>query len=229
MQKQIESTKKIVYEVFFKTKNISEKFYAKVNIFFDFLGKWCAKFGISANIITLTGLVIGLFALNFIAMQMYMTALLFILLNRFCDGLDGAVARHVKITDFGIFLDTACDYIFYAALIFGFALANPQQNASAAAFLLFAFTTASVTMLAYAVVAYKKKKTPYVSLSKSPFYLWGFAQGFETFIALVLMCLMPSFFIVIAVFFGLLSLVKAVGIMINAYYVFEISEKAEQK
>ena len=184
-----------------------------------------AKLRISANFITLCGLAIGFLAMNFIAMQMYMAALLCIFLNRFFDGLDGAVARQTKITDFGIFLDTACDYIFYATIIFGFALADSAQNGAAAAFLLFAFTTAATTMLAYAMIAYKKKKTSHIFVNKSPFYLWGFAQGLETFIAAVLLCLVPSFFVVIAIFFGILSLVKALGIGINAYYTLEISEK----
>ena len=193
---------------------------------FDYTGKIFSRLGISANMITLVGLGVGLLAMNFVAMQMYMTALVLILLNRFLDGLDGAVARINKITNFGIFFDAVCDYIFYSSVIFGFALANPGENAVCASFLLFSFTASAVVMLGFATIANKKSKQSYMALNKSPLYLWGFAQGAETFLAIVLLCLLPSKFMVISIFFGVLTLIKAVGIIVNAYYVFEILEKA---
>ena len=207
-------------------KKLYQKNYTNLYVFFDYFGEKIAKIGLSANLITLFGLCIGLLAMNFVAMQNYMTAIICILLNRFLDGLDGAVARQNKITDFGIFLDTTCDYVFYAAIIFGFAIANPEQNAISAAFLLFAFTVAAVTMLSYTIIAHKKNKSSYLALNNSPFYFWGIAQGAETFIALILLCLLPSYFMIIAISCGILSLIKAVGLGINAYYMFEISEKA---
>ena len=226
MQNRLKSTKNIFMETISKLKDVYRKICVKSCVFFDYLGKKIAKTGLSANWITLLGLLVGLLAMNFVAMRMYASAILCILINRFFDGLDGAVARCAKPSDFGVFLDTICDYIFYAGIIFGFALANPEQNAVCAAFLLFAFTVAAVVMLAYAMIAYKKSKAVYISLNNSPFYLWGFAQGAETFIAVLLLCLLPSFFVVIAIFFGVLSLIKAVGLMVSAYYSFEISEKA---
>ena len=99
----------------------------------------------------LLGVVIGVFAVNFIAMEMYGWALLAIVLNRFCDGLDGAVARSTKVTDFGVFLDAALDYIFYGGVILAFALANPAENALSAACMLFGFAAAGCAMLAYSV------------------------------------------------------------------------------
>ncbi len=222
------STKNISFKTFIFIKELPEIFCRKICSFFDILGKNVAKIGISANFISIFGLIIGLLAMNFLAMEMYFTALLCILLNRFFDGLDGAVARYSKITDFGIFLDTTCDYIFYASAILGFALANPEQNAVAATFLLFSFAIGATTTLAYAIISYKNNKKSYISLNNSPFYLWGFAQGFETLIALVLLCLMPRLFLIIAIFFGVLSLIKALGIIINAYYQFEIVERAKK-
>ena len=93
--------------------------YNKLNVAGTYLG----KIGISANVVSWTGFIIGIFAINFIAMGMYGWALFAILLNRLCDGLDGAIARSTKITDFGVFLDAALDYIFYGGVIFAFALA----------------------------------------------------------------------------------------------------------
>mgnify|MGYP007132564980 CR=1 FL=1 len=51
-----------------------------------------AGWGISANMVSICGFIIGLLAINFLAMEMYATALLCILANRLCDALDGAIA-----------------------------------------------------------------------------------------------------------------------------------------
>ena len=114
------------------------------------LAKLIAKSGISANMITLVGFIIGLLAINFLAIESYGWALICILINRFCDILDGAIAKLNKPTKFGIFFDATVDYMFYAGVIFGFALANPEQNSIAAAFLLFAFASSACALLAYA-------------------------------------------------------------------------------
>ncbi len=189
----------------------------------DRLGRKTARSGISANTVTITGFVIGIFAINFLSLEMYGYALLCILLNRFFDALDGAIARNSGITDFGVFLDATLDYIFYAGVIFGFALANPGQNAIAACFLLFAFTTAACAMLAYAVVAYKNNSGQKLELNQSPFYLGGLAQGSETFVALIVLCLIPSWFLQIAIILGVLSMVKALSVIAAAYYNFVIA------
>lgn len=195
--------------------------------FFNDAGKTLAKMGISANLMSLIGFVIGIFTINFLAMEMYATAILCIILNRVCDALDGAIARNSQVTDFGVFLDATLDYIFYAGVIFGFALANPAENAVAAAFLLLAFTASACAMLAYAVVAYKTKSSQEIKLGMSPFYLGGLAQGFETLIVLLAMCVLPHWFMPLAIILGVLSFIKALSIMITAYYSFVISRRKQ--
>ncbi len=197
--------------------------------FFDLAGKNFSRSGISANLVSVSGFVIGIFAINFLAMEMYGYALFCILVNRAFDALDGAIARHSEVTDFGIFLDAALDYIFYAGVIFGFALANPYDNAVAAGFLLFAFAASSCALLAYAVVAYRNNSAEKLNLNQSPFYLGGFAQGFETFTALVVLCIVPGWFMPIAIILGVLSLVKALSVIAAAYYNFVIALKAKKK
>lgn len=95
------------------------------------------KCGITANQTTVFGFVLGCFALPALITEQYLLALLFILLNRICDGLDGALARIQGITDAGGFLDISLDFLFYSLIPFGFVLANPEQNAIAGAFLIF--------------------------------------------------------------------------------------------
>lgn len=202
-------------------KRIANVFNSVINS----IAKKLIKIGVSANFITILGFMIGIFAINFLSLERYGYALLCILINRVFDALDGAIARNTKVTDFGVFLDATLDYVFYAGVIFGFALANPFQNAVAAAFLLFAFASAACAMLAYAVIAYKNNSTQKLELEQSPFYLGGLAQGFETLIALVVLCIIPSWFLQIAIVLGILCLVKAFSIMVTAYYNFVIAKR----
>ncbi|MBR1648936.1 MAG: CDP-alcohol phosphatidyltransferase family protein [Alphaproteobacteria bacterium] len=198
--------------------------YAKSYNLFNALGGRLGKIGIKAHWVSWIGFIIGIFAVNFLAMEMYGWALLAILLNRFCDGLDGAIARSTEVTNFGVFLDAALDYIFYGGVIWGFALGNPSQ-AAAACFLMFGFVAAACAMLAYSVVAYKINSKQHLNLDNSPFYLGGIAQGSETFAVLVLLCLFPNYFTPMATVLGILSLIKAFSVIIAAYYNFVIMDK----
>ncbi len=192
-------------------------------------GKDLSKNGINANMVSIFGFVIGMMAINFLAMNMYFEALMCILINRFCDVLDGAVAKYEKPSKFGIFLDACLDFIFYAGVIFGFALADPEENAVAACFLLFGFSASASAMLAYGVVSYNETaKKEQQTLLESPFYLGGIAQGFETLAAFVLLCIMPFAFLPIAIALGCWCLVKALIIISSAYYKLVISEKSKK-
>jgi len=94
----------------------------------DRIGRRLAGAGVAANGITLVGFAIGLLAIPCLAAEWYGAALAAILVNRLADGLDGAVARRTALTDFGGYLDIVCDFVFYAGVAFGFALAR-RENA----------------------------------------------------------------------------------------------------
>ncbi|MCK5098070.1 MAG: CDP-alcohol phosphatidyltransferase family protein, partial [Desulfobacteraceae bacterium] len=111
--------------------------------------------GINKDVITLTGFVIGLFAIILIAFHFYTIALAFIAINRIFDGIDGALARLTKPTDSGGFLDITLDFIFYAGIVFAFALADPESNAIPACLLLFSFIGTGSSFLAFSVMAEK--------------------------------------------------------------------------
>ena len=68
----------------------------------------------------------------------FTTALCLILLSRFCDGLDGTIARQLGVTDRGAFLDISLDFLFYSWIPLSFAL-HDAQNALAPTFLIFSF------------------------------------------------------------------------------------------
>ena len=129
--------------------------------------------GIGADRLTLAGFAAGLAALPLLAGGHYLWALLFILLNRLCDGLDGVVARLDRTSDRGAFLDVALDFFFYASVPFGFALADPEANALAAAFLLFGFIGTGSSFLALAVLAERQGRRSADFPTKGIYYLGG--------------------------------------------------------
>ncbi|QUJ69071.1 CDP-alcohol phosphatidyltransferase family protein [Photobacterium sp. GJ3] len=165
-------------------------------------GKLLDRSPFSANQITVAGFVIGLLALPALALQQYWLALILILLNRLFDGLDGALARRRGITDCGGFLDITLDFLFYSLIPFGFVLAQPEQNAVAGAFLIFAFVGTGSSFLAFAIMASKRQIENPVYQHKSLFYLGGLTEGSETIACFVLFCLLPEHFALIAWIFG---------------------------
>ncbi len=160
--------------------------------------------GWTADGVTVTGFLIGMLALPAIAFEAYGIGLLLILFNRLADGVDGAIARLTVKTDRGGFLDIALDFIFYSSVPFAFALANPTDNALAAAFLIFSFIGTGCSFLAYAIMAEKRDLSTDIRGQKSLYYLGGLTEGFETIILLVLACLLPTWFPTLAWIFGTL-------------------------
>ena len=108
--------------------------------------------GLSANAITAIGLLFGIGAGFVLTLHLYAIGILLVLLNRLCDALDGVVARRKGATAFGGVLDSASDFVFYAGVPFGFALALPD-SAIAVAFLLFGRTAYASSNYAYASFA----------------------------------------------------------------------------
>ncbi|KOE77796.1 membrane protein [Vibrio alginolyticus] len=160
------------------------------------------KCGITANQTTVFGFIVGCFALPALVTEQYLWALLFIVLNRICDGLDGALARIQGITDSGGFLDISLDFLFYSLIPFGFVLANPEQNAVAGAFLIFSFIGTGSSFLAFAVMAGKRGIENPMYKHKSLYYMSGLTEGTETISCFIAFCLLPSHFSMLAYLFG---------------------------
>ncbi len=156
----------------------------------------CLRARLSANAVTMIGAVIGLAALPTLATQHYGYALALILINRFLDGVDGTMARTGMIgpTDRGAFLDTVCDFLFYAAVPLGFALAVPAVNALPAAVLLASFIGTATTLLAFAAAAAKHGTLSPAYPNKGFYYLGGLTEGTETILLFCAMCLWPQHF-----------------------------------
>ncbi|HEY9020126.1 MAG TPA: CDP-alcohol phosphatidyltransferase family protein [Paracoccaceae bacterium] len=154
--------------------------------------------GVTADRITLTGFAVGIMAVPALALGWVWVALALILANRLADGLDGAVARLSAPTDRGAFLDIALDFVFYAVIPLGFALADPAANALPAAVLIAAFVGTGSSFLAFAVIAAKRGLRAEDYPTKGIFYLGGLTEGAETIALFIAMCLFPSLFPVLA-------------------------------
>lgn len=158
--------------------------------------------GISADAISVTGFAIGLLAIPALALGWWTAAFVLIAVNRIMDGLDGAVARISGPTDRGAFLDIALDFVFYALVPVGFALADPAANALPAAVLIAAFVGTGSSFLAFAAIAAKRGDQPAPMPAKGIHYLGGLTEGFETIALFLAMCLFPAFFPVLAWIFA---------------------------
>ncbi len=150
--------------------------------------------GLSANAVTVIGAGLALAALPVLAARHFGWALALILCNRFLDGVDGTMARLVGPTDRGAFLDTVCDFLFYAAVPLGFALADPAANALPAAVLLAGFIGTASTFLAYATIAAKRAVLSPTYPNKGFYYLGGLTEGTETIALFCATCLWPQHF-----------------------------------
>lgn len=173
----------------------------------DFLARNLADAGVTAIQVSLTGFGFGVLAAVLIASGEIGWAILPLLLNRLCDGLDGAVARRGTPTDLGAFLDITLDFFFYAGVPLAFAWCDPARNALAAATLLAAFIGTGVTFLAYAIMAEKRGEKSTAYPSKAFYYLGGLTEGFETVVCFVAMCLWPDHFPLIAYLYAALCCV----------------------
>lgn len=176
----------------------------------EVVGNALARRGLTADQISILGFLCGLAAIAAIAGGLVRVGLVLFLVNRLADGLDGAVARATKLTDRGGFLDIVFDFIVYAGMVWAFALADPAANATAAAFLLFAFMGTGSSFLAFAVMAGRRGLTTEVQGKKSLYYLGGLTEGSETIGFFVLACLFPTNFPLLAwVFAGMCWLTTA--------------------
>ncbi|WEX77892.1 CDP-alcohol phosphatidyltransferase family protein [Sinorhizobium numidicum] len=180
------------------------------------LGIALANRGVSADAVTISGLCLGLAAAFLISWQYYLAGAVLILVSRLCDGLDGAVARASRKTDFGGFLDIVLDFVFYGAIPFAFIIADPGANGLAGGLLLFSFYVNGSSFLAYAIMAEKRAMTSEVRGAKSLYFTTGLAEATETIAFFLASCLFPGWFPMLAVIFAFLCLYTALSRVVLA-------------
>jgi phosphatidylglycerophosphate synthase len=161
------------------------------------------KAGVRANIVTLSGALVGVVAALAIANNLVPVGLALILLNRFMDGLDGAIARASAPSQWGGYLDNLADYAFYVAIPLGFAGADPG-NVWPALFLVSSFTLTAVSFLALAAILAGRDMG---HGEKAFTYSTGLMEGGETIAFFGIMCILPGQFPLLASVFAILCLV----------------------
>ena len=165
---------------------------------------------ISANQITIGGFLLGLVCCYTVAQGMFAAALIFLLLNRLADGLDGAVARQTAPNALGAYLDIVSDFLLWALLPLAF-LFYDMKNAFAAAILLSSFAMSMTVFLAFALQAEKLELTSEAQGKKSMYYLAGLAEGTETIAFFTVTMLYPAAFAPAALLFAAFVYLSVIG------------------
>jgi phosphatidylglycerophosphate synthase len=186
----------------------------------DRIAAGLARRGNTADEISITGFGFGVIAIIMIGSGHTLAALAPLLINRLLDGVDGALARMSEPTDRGAFLDITLDFLFYAGIPLAFAFCDPANNALAGAVLLAAFIGTGVTFLAFAIMAEKRGEKSTAYPSKAFYYLGGLAEGFETVVCFVAMCLWPQHFALIAYIYAAMCCVTTFTRMVAGWQAF---------
>ncbi|WP_201557048.1 CDP-alcohol phosphatidyltransferase family protein [Psychrobacter sp. 72-O-c] len=183
------------------------------------------KRAITADQLTVAGFLIGLLAVPLLALEYWYAALAAIALNRILDGLDGALARYAnQSSSAGGYLDITLDFLFYAAIPFGFILANPEQNAIAGSLLLATFIGTGSSFLAFAIAAEKFDIEKPQFKYKSFYYLNGLTEGTETIALFVAFCIWPQYFALLATLFAIACIITIFTRIYGGYHTLKQQE-----
>ena len=176
---------------------------------------WVSGARISANALTISGAILGLGAAVCITQSHFAAALVFIVLNRIFDGLDGAIARINGPTELGGYLDILCDYVIYLSVPVAFAWIDPA-NQMPALILVASFTLTAVSFLAFAAIAARQPTDGGTHEPKAFIYSTGLMEGGETIAFFLLFCLFPAYFPTLAIVFAALCLLTVAQRMVLA-------------
>ncbi|MGA8978612.1 MAG: CDP-alcohol phosphatidyltransferase family protein [Pedococcus sp.] len=170
---------------------------------------------VTADRVTLAGLVLGLGSAVAAASQLWLLALALWLVSRACDGLDGPLARHragssrapggagagvgtgaasvPSGSHAGGFLDISSDFVVYGATVVGVAVgATGGEGASWLPFLLvlLAYYLNGTAFLAFSSIAERADRR--IEDGRSLSFLGGLAEGAETILVHSLWLLLPG-------------------------------------
>lgn len=178
---------------------------------------------VRANQVTLVAFIAGLLAMILIALGQPLLGLALFALNRILDGLDGALARCGRPTMAGGYLDIVFDFIIYSGIVLSFAVFD-QSLALVAAFVLFSFVGTGSSFLAMAIFADRVQLAPVTPQPKSFYFLGGLTEGTETILFIAAICLMPGFFNLFGVIFGLMCCLTIYTRIHHSYHMLRAAE-----
>lgn len=156
----------------------------------DAVGGRLAAAGVPAIALTAVGWVAGVAACLAVVAHAWLWALVLWLLNRLLDGLDGPVARRHGPSDLGGFLDIVADFSIYSGFIVAVAIAQPGARLACLA-LLMAYYLSGTAFLALSSLL-ERRGTTLAADGRSLRFVGGLAEGTETVVVYVLLCLLPD-------------------------------------
>jgi phosphatidylglycerophosphate synthase len=157
----------------------------------------------------------------------YLLAILFLFINRLCDGLDGVMARQTSPSPLGAYLDIILDFIIYAAFVLVFSLQN-EINLLTGVFLLFSYICTGTTFLTQAIIQpqldYSQQDQDDVKdeIPKSFIYASGLIEGSETIFFMFICLILPKAFPILGFLFGMLCLITAIARVIIFYKKYKV-------
>ena len=191
----------------------------------SFLGKFLLKI-FQPNHITFIGFFFGIMMCFLIFIHSYFLAILFLFLNRLCDGLDGVMARQTSPSPLGAYLDIILDFIIYAAFVLVFSLEN-EINLLTGVFLLFSYICTGTTFLTQAIIQpqldySQQQDNDEDEIPKSFIYASGLIEGTETIFFMFLCLIMPKAFPILGFLFSVMCLITAIARVIIFYKKYKI-------
>ena len=178
----------------------------------DSLARRLATHGVPAGAVTAAAFAAGAAACVAAGLGSWWVALALWIANRTLDGLDGLVARRVGPTDLGGYFDLACDLVVYAGFVVAVAVAVPGARLACVA-LLAAYYVNAGAWLSYSALAERRRLGGGGGGgggdNRSLRFVPGLAEGAETFLAYVLLCLLPEHATTIAWAFAALVALSA--------------------
>jgi phosphatidylglycerophosphate synthase len=190
------------------------------------LGKFLLKI-FKPNQITIIGFFFGIVMCFLIFIHSYLLAILFLFINRLCDGLDGVMARQTSPSPLGAYLDIILDFIIYAAFVLVFSLQN-EINLLTGVFLLFSYICTGTTFLTQAIIQpqldYSQQDHDDVKdeIPKSFIYASGLIEGSETIFFMFICLILPKVFPILGFLFGMLCLMTAIARVIIFYKKYKV-------
>lgn len=180
------------------------------------IAKLFLKF-ISPNQMTLIGFGFGILMCISIVIDQYLIGILFLFLNRLCDGLDGAMARLTAPTPLGGYLDIVLDFLVYGGFVLSFGLTE-QNYTFLSMVLLFCYIGTGTTFLAKAAILPSlTHQNQNNDIPKSFHYAVGLVEGSETIVFMILCLLFPNLFVYLSSIFIALCLITIVFRIIVCY------------
>jgi phosphatidylglycerophosphate synthase len=192
----------------------------------SFVGKFLLKI-FKPNQITIIGFFFGIVMCFLIFIHSYLLAILFLFINRLCDGLDGVMARQTSPSPLGAYLDIILDFIIYAAFVLVFSLQN-EINLLTGVFLLFSYICTGTTFLTQAIIQpqldYSQQDHDDVKdeIPKSFIYASGLIEGSETIFFMFICLILPKAFPILGFLFGMLCLITAIARVIIFYKKYKV-------